>query len=63
MFNNFYEVHGIKHETTLSYPSKMNDKFERKDINFIEQVIYIMLNYGVALHLIGRGNLIDFFSM
>lgn len=36
MFNNFYKVHGIKHETTLSYPSKINDKFERKDINFIE---------------------------
>jgi len=47
-FNEFYNKHGIIHETTAPYSSEMNGKAERKNRTFIESVVSIMLNSGAA---------------
>ena len=44
MFNEFYNVHGIIHETTAPYSPKMNGKAERKNRTFTKLVVATMLS-------------------
>ena len=44
LFNEFYNVHGIIHETTAPYSPKMNGKAERKNRTFTKLVVATMLS-------------------
>ena len=44
LFNEFYNLHGIIHETTAPYSPEMNGKAERKNRTFTELVVATMLS-------------------
>ncbi|RZB91539.1 Retrovirus-related Pol polyprotein from transposon TNT 1-94 [Glycine soja] len=44
LLNEFYNLHGIIHETTAPYSPEMNGKAERKNITFTELVVATMLS-------------------
>ena len=44
LFNEFYNLHGIIHETTAPYSPEMNGKAERKNKTFTELVVATMLS-------------------
>ena len=50
MFREFYNSHGIVHETTAPYSPEMNDKVERKNRTFNKSAVAILLNSGAAPH-------------
>ena len=50
MFREFYNSHGIIHETTAPYSPEMNGKAERKNRTLTESVVAILLNSGAASH-------------